>query len=91
MYTCPMHPEVRQDHPGSCPKCGMALEPEMPSLDEENPELEDFRRRFFWTVPLTVIVASLAMGGDRMHWRHPAAEGWIELALSLPIVLKRPR
>jgi P-type Cu+ transporter len=87
MYTCPMHPEVRQDHPGSCPKCGMALEPEMPSLDEENPELEDFRRRFFWTLPLTVIVASLAMGGDRMHWRHPTAEGWIELALSLPIVL----
>jgi Cu+-exporting ATPase len=87
VYTCPMHPEVRQDHPGSCPKCGMALEPEMPSLDEENPELEDFRRRFFWTLPLTVIVASLAMGGDRMHWRHPAAEDWIELVLSLPIVL----
>src|SRR4029079_16306132 len=44
-YTCPMHPEVRQVGPGTCPKCGMALEPEMPSLDEgENPELVDFRR-----------------------------------------------
>ena len=51
VYTCPMHPEVRQDHPGACPKCGMALEPEMPSLeDEENPELTDFRRRFWWTL-----------------------------------------
>ena len=86
-YTCPMHPEVRRDHPGACPKCGMALEPEMPSLDEENPELEDLRRRFFWTLPLTVIVATLAMAGHRTHWRQPAAEGWIELALSLPIVL----
>jgi P-type Cu+ transporter len=87
MYTCPMHPEVRQNHPGSCPKCGMALEPAMPSLDDENPELEDFRRRFFWTLPLTIIVATLAMAGHRVHWRNPATEGWIELALSLPIVL----
>jgi len=50
-YTCPMHPEVREDHPAACPKCGMALEPEMPTLDEgENPELTDFRRRFVWTM-----------------------------------------
>jgi len=87
VYTCPMHPEVRQDHPGSCPKCGMALEPELPSLDDENPELEDFRRRFFRTLPLTVIVAALAMAGHRIRWPDPAVEGWIELALSLPIVL----
>jgi|SRR5450631_1341954 Cu+-exporting ATPase len=87
MYICPMHPEVRQDHPGSCPKCGMALESETPSLDENNPELEDFRRRFCWTLPLTVIVATLAMAGHRIPWRHPAVEDWIELALSLPIVL----
>ena len=47
-YTCPMHPEVRQDPPGACPKCGMALEPELPSLDEDqNPELNDFRKRFW--------------------------------------------
>ena len=46
IYTCPMHPQVRRDAPGDCPICGMALEPEMPSLDdEENPELIDFRRR----------------------------------------------
>src|SRR5262245_3643635 len=62
IYTCPMHPEVRQDHPGACPKCGMALEPEMPRLDEaENPELISFRRRFWLTLPLTLIVTVLAM------------------------------
>jgi Cu+-exporting ATPase len=70
LYTCPMHPEVRQDHPGACPKCGMALEPELPSLDEaDSPELVDFRRRFYWTLPLTVIVTVLAMAGHRLQWR----------------------
>ncbi len=88
IYTCPMHPEIRQDHPGICPKCGMALEPEMPTLDdEENPELQDFRRRFWWTLPLTVIVTILAMFGHRFHWFEANAQSWIELALSLPIVL----
>src|SRR5690606_15077455 len=48
IYTCPMHPEIRQDHPGSCPKCGMGLEPLMPSLEDDNPELKDFTRRFWW-------------------------------------------
>jgi len=57
VYTCPMHPEIRQDHPGNCPKCGMALEPVMPSLDDgENPELADFERRFWWTLPLTAVI-----------------------------------
>ena len=47
-YTCPMHPEIRQKAPGNCPKCGMALEPVMPAAEEgENPELADFRRRFW--------------------------------------------
>ena len=88
LYTCPMHPEVRQDHPGSCPKCGMALEPEMPSLDEaESPELLDFQRRFFWTLPLTLIVFVLAMFGHRLQWFAMATQSWIELVLSLPIVL----
>ncbi len=87
-YTCPMHPEVRQDHPGACPKCGMALEPEMPSLDaDENPELTDFRRRFLWTLPLTVMIAGLAMAGHRLHWFEMATQSWVELALSLPVVL----
>ena len=88
VYTCPMHPEVRQDHPGPCPKCGMALEREMPALDEgENPELVDFRRRFAWTLPLTIIVTVLAMAGHRLQWFGMATQSWIELALSLPIVL----
>ena len=83
-----MHPEVRRDHPGACPKCGMALEPEMPTLEEaENPELIDFRRRFFWTLPLTLVVTVLAMAGHRWQWIAPATQSWIELVLSLPIVL----
>nr|WP_315204483.1 heavy metal translocating P-type ATPase [uncultured Albidiferax sp.] len=87
-YTCPMHPEVRQDHPGSCPHCGMALEPEMPSLDEaENPELVDFRRRFWWTLPLSITVMVLAMLGHRLHWFDMQVQSWIELVLSLPVVL----
>lgn len=87
-YTCPMHPEIRQGHPGDCPKCGMALEPEMPSLDEtENPELVDFRHRFWWTLPLSVMVMVLAMLGHRLQWFDMQVQSWIELALSLPVVL----
>jgi P-type Cu+ transporter len=87
IYTCPMHPEVRQDHGGPCPKCGMALEPEMPTLDDgENPELRDFQRRFFWTLPLTVAVTVLAMAGHRLQWFPMATQSWIELVLTLPIV-----
>ena len=83
-----MHPEIRQDHPGNCPKCGMTLEPLIPALDEdENPELRDFQRRFWWTLPLTVIVTILAMFGHELQWFETAAQTWIELLLSLPIVL----
>ena len=88
IYTCPMHPEVRQEQAGACPKCGMALEPEMPSLDDqESPELADFKRRFIWTLPLTIIVTFLAMLGHRLQWFEMAIQSWIELWLSLPIVL----
>jgi Cu+-exporting ATPase len=88
IYTCPMHPEVRQDKPGVCPKCGMSLEPEMPTLEEgESPELVDFKRRFIWTLPLTIIVTVLAMLGHRLQWFEMTTQSWIELALSLPIVL----
>jgi P-type Cu+ transporter len=88
IYTCPMHPEIRQNHPGNCPKCGMALEPELPSLDDEgNPELVDFTRRFWWTLPFTVTVAFLAMGGHRLGWLAPGAQSWIELVLTLPVAL----
>ncbi|HEY2189974.1 MAG TPA: copper-translocating P-type ATPase, partial [Caldimonas sp.] len=88
LYTCPMHPEVRQDHPGACPKCGMALEPELPSVDDgDNPELVDFRRRFWLTLPLTLAVLVLAMAGDRLQLIAPAMQSWVELALSAPVVL----
>ncbi|MXS85561.1 heavy metal translocating P-type ATPase [Nitrosomonas sp. HPC101] len=88
IYTCPMHPEIRQDHPGSCPKCGMALEPLMPSLDDDdNPELKDFSRRFWWTLPLTVIVTVLAMFGPQLGWFNMTTQTWIELVLSVPVVL----
>ena len=88
IYTCPMHPEIRQDHPGNCPKCGMTLEPLIPELEEdENPELRDFRRRFWWTLPLTIIVTFLAMFGHQMNLFNMAVQSWIELVLSLPIVL----
>jgi Cu+-exporting ATPase len=87
-YTCPMHPEVREDHPAACPKCGMALEAEMPTLEEgENPELTDFRRRFVWTLPLTLAVFVLAMGGPRLHLFSGGTQSWIELLLTLPVVL----
>ena len=82
IYTCPMHPEVRQDHPGACPKCGMALEPEMPSLEEgENPELIDFRRRFWWTLPATIAITVLAMFGHRLGLMDMATQTWVEHVL----------
>ncbi len=88
IYTCPMHPEVRQDHPGNCPKCGMTLEPLLPELEEdENPELRDFQKRFWWTLPLTIVVTFLAMAGHRLRWFDMSVQSWIEFALSLPIVL----
>nr|WP_269496314.1 heavy metal translocating P-type ATPase [Castellaniella sp. S9] len=87
IYTCPMHPEIRQDHPGNCPKCGMALEPLMPTLDDDNPELADFSRRFWWTLPLSLIVTTLAMFGHQFGWFGMTAQSWIELVLSLPVVL----
>nr|WP_181374782.1 heavy metal translocating P-type ATPase [Polaromonas sp. E10S]AWD71990.1 P-type heavy metal-transporting ATPase, ZntA [Polaromonas sp. E10S] len=91
-YTCPMHPEIRQEHPGNCPKCGMALEPEMPSLeDDENPELVDFKRRFWWTLPFTVVVVTLAMAGHGTTWLDSlfgnVDQNWVELWLTLPVAL----
>ena len=88
IYTCPMHPQIRRRAPGNCPICGMALEPEMPSLDDErNPELEDFTRRFWWTLPLSVIGVALAMGGHRFMPFPPRTMSWAELVLSTPVVL----
>ena len=88
IYTCPMHPEIRQDHPGSCPKCGMTLEPVLPELEEDdNPELRDFQRRFWWTLPLTVIAFSLAMFGESLGWMKMALQSWVEMGISIPIVV----
>jgi Cu+-exporting ATPase len=93
IYTCPMHPEVRQEGPGSCPKCGMALEPESPVLDgEDNSELRDMTRRFWVSLVLSVPVLALSMGEmvpglDLSRHLGPVASGWIQFALSAPVVL----
>ncbi|HNR21649.1 MAG TPA: heavy metal translocating P-type ATPase [Steroidobacteraceae bacterium] len=88
IYTCPMHPEVRQEGPGICPKCGMALEPEMPSLDDEdNPELRDFTQRFWWSLPLSAVVFVLAMFGHHVPGLSIGARTWIEFACATPVVL----
>ena len=87
-YTCPMHPEIRQPAPGNCPICGMALEAVIPALEEEdNPELVDFRRRFWWTLPLTIIVTVMAMFAHQLIDGGLPAQSWIELAISTPVVL----
>jgi len=83
-----MHPEVRQDHPGNCPKCGMALEPEMPSPEADgNPELDDFTRRFWWTVPLSAAVLVLAMSGHELGIFSAGTRNWVELILTLPVAI----
>jgi len=91
IYTCPMHPEIEQVGPGSCPKCGMALEPKTISREEPaNPELEDLTRRFwlslFLTVPLIVISMGLPLVGVD-QWVPPLYLHWVELALATPAVL----
>nr|WP_235868337.1 copper-translocating P-type ATPase [Pseudomonas ogarae] len=87
-YTCPMHPEIRQPGPGTCPKCGMTLEPVMPALEEEdNPELKDFTRRFWWSLPLTVIVTVLAMAGHALSLFHGETQNLVEFFLATPVVL----
>ena len=92
VWTCPMHPEVRQDHPGACPICGMALEPEMVSADTgPSAELVDMTRRFWIGLVLTLPVFVLEMGGHLFpaihHLLSPGASGWVQLALATPVVL----
>jgi len=91
VYTCPMHPEIRQTGPGSCPICGMALEPELVSAEAApNPELADMQRRFWVGLALTVPVFVLEMGGHltglTMLLGHQRAN-WLQLALAAPVVL----
>jgi len=90
MWICPMHAEIRQETPGTCPICGMALEPEEPSLDDApNPELVDFTRRLWvagvLAVPLLIVSMFAEMLG--LHLVTPAASPWVQLALTAPIVL----
>jgi Cu+-exporting ATPase len=90
-YVCPMHPEVVSDHPGTCPKCGMALEPKVIAggAEEENPELRDMVRRLkislVFGVPLLLLAMSHMFFGLFEH--QPATIAWIQLVLSVPIVL----
>lgn len=87
-YTCPMDPEIVQKGPGTCPICGMALEPMQPTLDDApNPELVDFSHRFWMTLPLTLIVFVLAMGSHIHSFISPHIQPWIELVLATPVVL----
>ena len=90
IYTCPMHPEVRQVGPGSCPICGMALEPETVSLDDKpDPELIDMTRRFWvalvLTLPVFVIDMTAHLGG--IHLLESQTSNWLSLALATPVVL----
>lgn len=90
IYTCPMHPEVRQTGPGSCPICGMALEPEQVSLDDApDPELIDMTRRFWIALALTAPVFVIEMGRHLglMHLLPPGWSNWISLVLATPVVL----
>ena len=89
IYTCPMHPEVRQPGPGSCPICGMALEPEEVTLEEgPNPELADMRRRFWIGLALTVPLVVLEMGAHLFGaLLAPQASNWLQLAFATPVVL----
>src|SRR5215472_6724988 len=92
IYTCPMHPQIRQSGPGSCPICGMALEPVTISAEPEpNPELADMRRRLWVGLALTLPVVALDMGGHLPLALHrliaPDTVNWLQLVLASPVVL----
>ena len=94
IYTCPMHPEVQQDHPGDCPKCGMTLEPKTATAgtdDEENAELRDMTRRFWIGAALALPVFVLAMAHlipalGRQPWVDSDVSRWMQFALATPVV-----
>jgi Cu+-exporting ATPase len=92
-YTCPMHPQIVRSEPGNCPICGMTLEPRtVTAFQEENPELGDMTRRFWWSVVLTAPLLAIAMADmlRGMPVQHALPEGWlpwIELFLATPVVL----
>jgi Cu+-exporting ATPase len=90
-YTCPMHPQVRQMGPGSCPICGMALEPVLATAEQgESPELRDMTKRFWIGTALTAPVFALEMGGHVTNLSHLLGQqmsNWIQLLLGTPVVL----
>ncbi len=91
-WTCPMHPEIVRSEPGSCPICGMALEPRNVTLEQDNPELRDMSRRFWFAVALTVPLLLLAMsnmlpGQPLAHVMSPRQRVLLELALATPVCL----
>ena len=93
LYTCPMHPEIVQDRPGSCPKCGMALEAMgVPAADEENAELTDMTRRFWVSLVLSIPLLVMEMGVHLFRLPIddvilPAINPWIQLVLATPVLL----
>ena len=91
IYTCPMHPEIRQIGPGPCPICGMALEPEMVTADSgPNPELADMTRRFWIGLVVALPVMVLEMGGHFVgphDWVEPTLSNYIQFAFATPVVL----
>ena len=91
VYTCPMHPEIRQIGPGSCPICGMALEPDVATLDAPpNPELADMTRRFWIGLVLALPAVVLEMGGHLVGghgWVDQTLSNWIQLVFATPVVI----
>ncbi len=82
-----MHPEIQQDHPGSCPKCGMALEPTNPAAEGDDSELRDMTRRFWISLPLSLLTLVLAMAPMvGLHW-HGAWPAWTQFVAATPVVL----
>ncbi|MFZ0589897.1 MAG: heavy metal translocating P-type ATPase [Bryobacteraceae bacterium] len=91
-YTCPMHPEIVRHKPGSCPICGMALEPREATSEEVNPELDDMKRRFWISVLLTLpllvpMVLEWLPGSLENTWLHSRGEGWLEFVFAAPVVV----
>ena len=87
-YTCPLHLRIRQDQPGACPQCGMALEPLVAASDDDaGLELADVARRFLWSLPLSSAVLLLALAGQHLQWFEMATQRRLEFGLALPVVL----
>lgn len=91
IYTCPMHPQIRQEGPGACPICGMALEPEIATAESgPNPELADMTRRFWIGLVLALPVMVIEMGGHFVgphNWVDPTLSNYIQFAFATPVVL----